>query len=687
MMHSGVPGPTAQDTGGQGVIDLTSHDFENGEMAVLEVPWEFYWKHLLEPADFHKVETLPEKSYITLPALWKANAYKDKNVTNTGYATYRLQVITFSSDDFLALNIPEFYSSYKIWINGKLKKTCGKVGESVESTIHRRKAAILPFKLTKGEKTEIIIQIANFYHKNGGIGKAPDIGHIEVLMKRNAIAAISETMLSTGLILLGLAFLFLFGLWRKDKAVLYFGSFCLLWAYRTISENHAPLVDLIPFITWEFNAKLEYIALFSGSLTGCLYFNQIFQKKAHPRYKNAIIWIISLFSAATLFSPDTWFTYYLQPFFLIMVVNFIYITSIVILSMIDKNQASWYAIAGIVLGVVVFISHMVIFYNRTEGYITYINLGYLTFFFLSATMLGVRFSRAFFKLEILQKQTFEQKEELKTQTDMLKVVNDQIIHQKDLLEEKNQEIKSINKYLEDTISERTSRLRKTNKELDLFLYRASHDLRRPISSIMGIDQIAKMTVKEKEALDLFKKVESVVQSMDMMLKKFISISEIYNHKIQFSVIEINTLKGIIGNQAVFYAGLSNIENYHLDVEGPVSIFSDLFVINKITTYLIENSFMFSQSLQGEVLKIKIAFEETGSLLRLHFSDNGDGIKKEIIDKIFNMYFVGTIKSNGNGLGLYIVKKAAEKLGEQISVESKNGIGTTFSLTLNKTTDP
>ena len=685
MMHSAVPGSTSQDPGERGVIDLTSYDFENGATVVLEGQWEFYWRRLLEPADFQKTENLPEKSYITLPALWKGDVHKDENVSNTGYATYRLQVITSSSEDFLALNIPEFFSSYKVWINGKLKKTCGKVGKSVESTIHRRKGAILPFKLTKGEKTEIIIQIANFYHKNGGIGKAPAIGLTEVLMKRNATAVISETMLSTGLILLGLAFLFLFGLWRKDKAVLYFGTFCLLWAYRTISENHAPLVDLAPFISWEFNAKLEYIALFSGSLTGCLYFNQIFQKKAHPRYKNAIIWIMSLFSAATLFSPDTWFTYYLQPFFLIMVVNFIYITSIVILSMIDKNQASWYAIAGIVLGLVVFISHMVIFYNRTDGYITYINLGYLTFFFLSATMLGVRFSRAFFKLEILQKQTFEQKEELKTQTDMLKVVNDQIIHQKDLLEDKNQEIKSINKYLEDTISERTSRLRRTNKELDLFLYRASHDLRRPISSIMGIDQIARMTVKEKEALDLFKKVESVVQSMDMMLKKFISISEIYNHKIQFGKIDMNTLKGIIGNQAVFYAGLSNIENYQLDIDGPVSIYSDLFVINKITTYLIENSFMFSQSLRGDVLKIKIAFDEADSLLRLHFSDNGDGIKKEIIDKIFNMYFVGTIKSNGNGLGLYIVKKAAEKLGEQITVESKNGVGTTFSLTLNKNT--
>ena len=674
-----------QDMKGQeGIVDLTSFEFNKSNILVLNGPWEFYWKQLLTPKDFQQKEDLPGKSLVNLPGLWKGKLVNGEKPDNTGYATYRLQVIASPYGDLLAIKVPKLYSSYKIWINGRLKVACGKVGTDRATTVHRRKSHTLPFKLQESGKTEIIIQVANFYHKNGGISKAPSIGCFRTFVKREESSVIAETMLLTSLVLMGLAFLFLYSLWRKDKAVLYFAFFCLFWAYRGISDHYAPLVDIMPFLSWEFNTKLEYISLFFGSLAGCLYFNKIFKKNAYPRYNALVFWAILSFAIVTLLSPDTWFTYYLLPFFVVMLVNFVYITTIVIKSMIDKNPEFWYAVAGILLGVIVFTSHMFIFYTQRDSLISYINIGYLGFFFLSATLLGVRFSRAFFKLEMLQGQTFEQKEELKTQADMLKVVNDQMVHQKEMLQEKNEEIKSINKYLEHTISERTSRLRRINKELDMFLYRASHDLRRPISSIMGIDQIARMTVKEKEALDLFKKVQNVVQAMDMMLKKFISISEIYNHKIQFTEIDMNTLKSVITNQAAYYGKMNNIEDYQLDIYGADSIFSDLFIINKITTYLIENSFMFASSPGGEKLKISITFKENGPILSLIFSDNGDGIKKEIIDKIFNMYFIGTVKSNGNGLGLYIVKKAAEKLGEDISVESQKGdVGTTFCITLNK----
>ena len=669
--------------GEKGVVDLTSFEFKENNSVALTGPWEFYWKQLLTPEDFREKGNIIPGSSVKLPGLWKGKLVNGENINNFGFATYRLQLITSPANDLFAIKIPRLYSSYKIWIDGQLLNECGKVGTDKNNTIHRRASHTIPFKPSESGKTEIIMQIANFYHKNGGISEAPGFGYLNAILKKNESSAMAETMLSTSLILMGFAFLFLYSLWRKDKAVLYFALFCLFWAYRAISDNHAPLVDIIPFLSWEFNAKLEYMALFAGSLAGSLYFNQMFHRNAHPRYNTIILWSISFFLLITLFSPNTVFTHYLQPFFALMLVNLIYIITIVIKSIIDKNPSSIYAIASILLGMMVFISHMVIFNSQKDGLTMYINLGYLGFFFLSAMLRGVRFSRAFFRLELLQVQTHDQKEELKAQADMLKVVNDQIISQKELLEEKNQEINLINRNLEDTISERTFRLNKTNKELDMFLYRASHDLRRPISSIMGIDQIARLTVKEQEALGLFKKVQNVVQAMDMMLKKFISISEIHNHKIQFADIDMNTIRNVIANHASYYAKMNNMEDYQLDIYGPDYIFSDLFIINKITTYLIENSFMFAAPLQNGKLKIAVTFRETGRLLSLGFSDNGEGIKKELIDKIFNMYFIGTVKSNGNGLGLYIVKKAAEKLGEEITVESKKGGGTTFHLTLNQ----
>lgn len=680
LVYANVHQNTAQR---QGIVDLTAIAFNENISVPLKGPWEFYWTQLLTPADFQKKDYESAKSFIEMPGLWKGKLANGENLNNIGYATYRLRVITPSDDDYFAIYIPKFYSSYKLWINSQLMAESGKVGNNKHGTVHRRISNIVPFKPSKSGTTEIIIQIANFYHKNGGTSEAPDIGHMDVIMKKNKSVVISETMLSTSLILMGLAFLFLYSLWRKDKAVIYFALFCLFWAYRGISDNYAPLLDIIPFLSWEWNAKFEYLALYLGSLMGSLYFNRIFIKKATPGYNAVISGIVLFFALLTLFSPNTLFTYYLRPFFGLMLINLVYITVIVIKSLADKNPASVYAIAGVMLGILVFSSHIFIFNSQNNNLIVYVNVGYLGVFFLSAMLLGVRFSRAFFKLELLQAQTLEQREELKTQADMLKVINDQIVNQKALLEQKNQEIKTINRNLESTVSERTSSLKKINKELDMFLYRASHDLRRPISSIMGIDQIAKLTVKEKEALDLFKKVQNVAQAMEMMLKKFISISEVYNHRIQFTEIELETIKGTFTRQAAFYARVNGVDNYQIDITGPQYIFSDVFIINKITSYLIENSFMFAIPDRNKKLKICIEFKETKQLLSLNFSDNGQGIKKEVIDQIFNMYFIGTVNSNGNGLGLYIVKKAAEKLGEEINVKSEKDKGATFHVVLNK----
>jgi signal transduction histidine kinase len=64
-----------------------------------------------------------------------------------------------------------------------------------------------------------------------------------------------------------------------------------------------------------------------------------------------------------------------------------------------------------------------------------------------------------------------------------------------------------------------------------------------------------------------------------------------------------------------------------------------------------------------------------------FSDNGIGIEKNDLAKIFEMFYRATIQSDGSGIGLYIVKNAVEKLGGGISVSSKVGFGTTFTIKL------
>ena len=64
---------------------------------------------------------------------------------------------------------------------------------------------------------------------------------------------------------------------------------------------------------------------------------------------------------------------------------------------------------------------------------------------------------------------------------------------------------------------------------------------------------------------------------------------------------------------------------------------------------------------------------------MEVQDNGEGIPEEFKDRIFEMYFRANERSKGNGLGLYIVKKAVEKLGGTIGLKSELYTGSTFTI--------
>jgi len=77
------------------------------------------------------------------------------------------------------------------------------------------------------------------------------------------------------------------------------------------------------------------------------------------------------------------------------------------------------------------------------------------------------------------------------------------------------------------------------------------------------------------------------------------------------------------------------------------------------------------------LKIKVSVTVTHATII--FEDNGIGINQDLQEKVFNMFFRATEKSEGAGLGLYIVKEAIDKLGGTIEMKSTFGQGTQFTM--------
>lgn len=250
--------------------------------------------------------------------------------------------------------------------------------------------------------------------------------------------------------------------------------------------------------------------------------------------------------------------------------------------------------------------------------------------------------------------------------------------QKEKLVLANDEIKRINENLEGIVFERTKMLEETNKELDTVLYRASHDLRSPVCSIIGLCNIA-TTVSNEESTELLEKVVQTTVGMDKLLKKLSIISEINNPK-DLSPIKLS--KAIKEIEQDFKQTIKDHRiNFVVECPDDLVISSYPYLIEVILSNLIENALFFCKIKRSKHYRVILSVGMNENYLELSLYDNGIGVDSGISDRLFDMFFRGNEYSKGNGLGLYIVQKAVYALNGQIAVESDPGKFTRFVVQL------
>jgi signal transduction histidine kinase len=264
------------------------------------------------------------------------------------------------------------------------------------------------------------------------------------------------------------------------------------------------------------------------------------------------------------------------------------------------------------------------------------------------------------ELAVLNQDISEQKEEIQAQAEELTESHETIIR--------------INQHLEEKVAERTSELAQAYKELDTFFYRASHDFRRPLTTFMGLSEVAKITVKDENALELFEKVRLTAGHLDKMLMKLQSISDVGLQHLSYREVFSNDIFNVLFTT---YSEEFGSKDVSFQTEASIaSFYSYPTIIKLIVDNLVENAIQFRRQRQAFV-KVKIYKQDSEIIISV--IDNGQGIDAQYQDQIFNMYFRGSENSNGNGLGLYIIKKAVEKLNGRISFTSVYNSGSTFSV--------
>ncbi|SFI50662.1 PAS domain S-box protein [Halpernia frigidisoli] len=223
------------------------------------------------------------------------------------------------------------------------------------------------------------------------------------------------------------------------------------------------------------------------------------------------------------------------------------------------------------------------------------------------------------------------------------------------------------------------KLVKTNTELDRFVYSVSHDLRSPLTSILGIINFIEDESSEPETLKHIAMIRESVDRLDNFIKNILNYSR--NNRLPLEVQKIDLQKNI--NEIVrSYRGNPDAKNieFIIDIDQRQEFYTDQIRLNTIIENLISNSIKYHKE-KGTNNFVKISSSSDSELLKLTVTDNGVGIDPKYHTKIFDMFYRLNSKKIGSGIGLYIVKDTIEILHGTITIDSELNKGTSFVITL------
>ncbi len=245
--------------------------------------------------------------------------------------------------------------------------------------------------------------------------------------------------------------------------------------------------------------------------------------------------------------------------------------------------------------------------------------------------------------------------------------------QKEELTAAIEELVSKNNSLAETLQQ----LQKRNEELDQILYRASHDLKTPVSSLEGLLDLMRSENLTPSQTNLHTYMNQKVSQMNDVLKSLTMFAEASFEKIEVKDIALKNVAEEVLRDLSYLPNYGNV-NIKIEYNMLQHVQTDELVLYNILKCLISNSITYRDPVkEGNVW---VNFSKSSEQLHIEVTDDGEGISTGISDSVFDMFFRGSERSHGQGLGLYIVKSVVDRMKGNVQWISNSG-KTTFHVTL------
>jgi PAS domain S-box-containing protein len=217
-----------------------------------------------------------------------------------------------------------------------------------------------------------------------------------------------------------------------------------------------------------------------------------------------------------------------------------------------------------------------------------------------------------------------------------------------------------------------------NTELDNFVYKVSHDLRAPLSSIRGLVNLAQLPGNNDNPKDYLRLVGQKIEQLDHFIGDVLSHSKNLKLELKIDVVDFRKIIEKTFSDLSYLDGTGKLQK-EITIQGD-GFYGDSWRLEEIFRNLVSNAIKY-RKLDDTIPRIAISIMITKKAVEINFGDNGIGIDPSNLSKIFEMFYRASLQSDGSGLGLYIVKNAVDKLGGRVTAQSQPGQGTTFMITL------